>query len=91
MMATLSLNLMTGAVSLEIPPQSLRISQRCITFVLTGAIQGVHVFVNNESHECTSEIDLLKDVPWKPSKDDLPPIINLPGLSLDTQSQLYTI
>ena len=79
---------MAGAVSLEVPPQSF---QRCITFVLTGVIQGVHVFVNNESHECTSEIDLLKDVLWKPSKDDLPPIIDLPGLSLDTQSQLYTI
>ena len=48
-----------------------------------------YVFVKNANDEPETKIDLLKDVPWKPSKHDLPPIISPPGLSLERQWYLY--
>ena len=47
------------------------------------------VIIKNASDESETEIDLLKDVSWNPSKDDLPPVINPPGLPLKRQWYLY--
>ena len=48
-----------------------------------------YVFVKNSSDDHESKINLLKAVPWTPSKDGLPPIIHPPGLSLERKGYLY--
>ena len=48
-----------------------------------------YVFVKNASDERESPLNLLKNVPWTPSKDELPPIIHPPGLPLERQWYLY--
>ena len=48
-----------------------------------------YVFVKNTSDERESPLNLLKNVPWTPSRDELPPIIHPPGLPLERQWYLY--
>ena len=47
------------------------------------------VFVRNANEDREEKICILKDNLWKPSRHNLPPIINPPGLSLDRQWYLY--
>jgi len=47
------------------------------------------VFVKVSIDDNEQEIKLLSDKTWRPSKDDLPSIINPPGLSLERQWYLF--